>query len=310
MLSGGPIIVALDGSELAERVLPYAAALGRALGDRLVLMTAAYVSEVPGHETGMGELDDRPREVCLAYLEGVRKRLGPDAETCVVTGYPHEAILKAAADLDAALIVAATHGRSGLSRWIYGSTAGHLLHESRVPLLVVGKEALERKTVTPSVQHVMVPLDGSRLSEAALPPALEMARATKARLTLVRAVPWAAQAYPFFTPGMYVPQLDAQLKAGATDYLAQRRSEIPSGVKADAELLRGPVAECLLAFEEGHAVDLVVMTTHARAGLGRAFLGSTADRMLHGRAPVLFIRPQEAPRDAAQSGGLKEPAPV
>jgi nucleotide-binding universal stress UspA family protein len=249
------------------------------------------------------------REKCLEYLDEVRQRLTyPDVDTLVRPGTPDEEILLSAEELNASVVVAATHGRSGLSRWVYGSTAGHLLHESSVPLLIIGREALERNEASPAFTHLMVPLDGSRLSEQALTPAIDVARRTSARVSLVRAVPWAAQTYPFFTPGPYVPQLDQELVARATDYLAQRRSEIPAGVNAETELLRGPAAECLLAYEEGNAVDLVVMTTHARAGLRRALLGSTADRVLHGRAPVLLIRPAETAVKPAESVATTEAA--
>jgi len=54
-----------------------------------------------------------------------------DVELVVKVNYPHEAILETAREVDASLIIAGTHGRSGLSRWMYGSTAGHLLHASR-----------------------------------------------------------------------------------------------------------------------------------------------------------------------------------
>ena len=59
-----------------------------------------------------------------------------------------------------------------------------------------------------------------------------------------------------------------------------------------AFIVRGAAAEPLISFEETEGVDLVVMTTHARSGVARAVLGSTAERMLHGSAPVLLLRPE------------------
>jgi nucleotide-binding universal stress UspA family protein len=269
-----------------------------------VLVTAAHISGLPREAGWARGAEPHLREACAAYLAGVRGRLGyPDCDVVVRDGVADEEIPLAAKEAGAAMIVAATHGRSGISRWMYGSTAGHLLHESTVPLLVVGKEALERHLEAPELRHVMVPLDGSSMAEAALPEAFELARLLRARVTLARAVPWAAQTYPFFTPGMYVPQLDEELVEGATAYLRQRQSEAPPGPPVETDLLRGPAAECLLAYEEGHDVDLVVMTTHAREGLGRAFLGSTADRMLHGRAPVLFIRPATVSGEPVRTDG-------
>jgi nucleotide-binding universal stress UspA family protein len=66
------------------------------------------------------------------------------------------------------------------------------------------------------------------------------------------------------------------------------------GVPVDAFIVRGAVADGLMDVSEKQDIDLVVMTTHARRGLARAALGSTADRMLQGKVPVLLIRPDEA----------------
>jgi nucleotide-binding universal stress UspA family protein len=291
MLGSGPILVPLDGSPLAEKSLPYAVEVGRALGKRLVLMTAAYVSDIPGYPTWTGEFESQPRDVCEAYLEGLRTRLGAgNIDTLVRVGYPHEEIPHAIDATKAAMVVIATHGRSGISRWVYGSTASSLLQSARVPLFVVAKGLLERDESTVSFQHMMVPVDATPLSEAALPVAVELAEKLGSRMTLVRVVPWAVQAYPYFTPGMYVPELDVELEKGAKAYLQRIRDGV-KGVEADTELVRGPAADGLLTYAEGNGVDLVVMTTHARSGIGRVVLGSTADRMLQGPAPVVFLRP-------------------
>jgi len=290
VLAKGSILVPLDGSQLSERSLPYATALGRALQRKLVLMTAAYISDIPGHGPWSDEMVDRPHETCMTYLTGVRERIGvPDTELVVKVGYPHETILETARELDASLIVASTHGRSGLSRWMYGSTAGHLLHASHFPLFAVGKGVADAETFAP--KHLLVPLEGSTLSEAALPHALELAGAFGAKVTLVRVAPFSVEAFPMTVPQTYWPTLDDELVASATAYLERVRSTIKEPV--DVKVLQGARADALLGFAETSGVDLVVMTTHGRAGVQRAVLGSTADRMLDGRAPVLLVRPEE-----------------
>jgi nucleotide-binding universal stress UspA family protein len=60
----------------------------------------------------------------------------------------------------------------------------------------------------------------------------------------------------------------------------------------ELHVLQGPRADALLTFAQENAVGLVVMATHGRAGVQRAILGSTADRMLEGQAPVLLVRPE------------------
>ncbi len=292
MLSQRLVLVPLDGSPFSERSLPYAKALARALQAKLVLMIAAYISDIPEHGPWSEEMVAHPRETCIAYLTSVRDRIGvPDTELVVKVGYPHEMILEAAREVDASLIVASTHGRSGLSRWIYGSTASHLLHASHVPLFAVGKEVPDAEAAGSSPKHLLVPLDGSALGEAALPHALELAGAFGAKVTLVRVAPFSIEAFPMTVPQMYWPTRDDGLVASATAYLAKVRSPIKQPV--DVKVLQGARADALLGFAATSGVDLVVMTTHGRAGFQRAILGSTADRMLDGRAPVLLVRPEE-----------------
>lgn len=296
--ASGSILVPLDGSELAERALPYAAALAPALQRPIVLMIATYTPEVWNRVPVAGNYEATAHAYCVEYLERVGARLESlDVRTDVRDGFGREQILDAVHDHGASLIVATSHGRSGITRWAYGSTASHLAHQSEVPILVVGRGALAQSNPV-SIKRIMVPLDGSTLAEAALPFATELGGAFGARVTLVRVVPWAAQAYPYGSPSTYA-DIDAELESMANAYLSKVSRKLESSVNVDDILLRGFAADALTQFVDEQATDLVVMTTHARVGLQRAVLGSTADRMLQGRAPVLLIRPRD--QDGAHS---------
>lgn len=291
MLKNGTILVPLDGSALSERSLAYATSMSQALDARLALMIAAYISDIPSHGPWTDEMVSHPRDTCTAYLTSVRERISaPEVDLIVKVGYPHESILEAAKETNASLIVLSTHGRSGVSRWAYGSTAGHLLHESHVPLLVIGKNAAASGTDGYHPKHIVAPLDGSELSERALPQVRELAGVFGAKISLVRVAPYSVEAYPMAVPQMYWPDLDRDLIAGATAYLERVREGV--GVPVDLHVLQGPPAEMLLGFAERNAADLFVLSTHGRAGLQRAILGSTADRLLEGPAPVLMLRPE------------------
>jgi len=297
MREKGPVMVPLDGSELAEGAIAYAVALAKALGESVVLMTAweGTESELGANFPAMAlEIEQKASSYYNTYLEGIRARIGPGivTETKVVSGEAADAILAVAEEVKARLLVIATHGRSGIGRWLYGSTAGRLLRASKAPIVAVGPHALEKSTAEVSVTHIMVPLDGSPLSEAAVPVARELAAAVGGRITLVRAVRWAVQTYPYSLPDAYVPQVDEELEAGAKAYLRTMEAEV-TDVPVDAFVVRGAVADGLIDVVEKQDVDLVVMTTHARGGIFRAALGSTADRMLQGPAPVLLVRPGE-----------------
>lgn len=295
MRDEGPILVPLDGSELAEGAVAYAVALARGLGERIVLVTAweGTESELATNFPSMAmEVEQKATGHFGQYLDSVKAKLsGVRVDTMIRAGDASDEIIQAVNETGARLLVIATHGRSGIGRWFYGSTAGHLLRNAPVPVLAVGPHALERPRADATYGHIMVPLDGSELSERALPVAVTLAKAVGARISLVRAVRWAVQAYPYSLPDAYVPQVDQELEAGAKKYLQRMQSQV-SGVEAHSFVVRGAVAEGLIDFVDKEAADLVVMTTHARAGLARAALGSVADRMLQANAPVLLIRPE------------------
>jgi nucleotide-binding universal stress UspA family protein len=297
MRDDGPILLPLDGSELAEGALPYAVALARALKARLVLFTAweGTDSELGANFPSMAMDVERQAEAHFTqYLQGVKARLtGLDVETMIRAGDASDEILKAADELGARLLVIATHGRSGIGRWLYGSTASHLLRHAGVPVVAVGPNALEKAKTDVAVKHLVVPLDGSSMAEKALPIASELASAFGARVSLVRVVQWAVQAYPYTLPDAYLPQVDQELEAGAKKYLQRMESEI-KGVETRAFVVRGAVAEGLLEFIDKEGGDFVVMTTHARTGLARVALGSVADRMLQAPCPVMLVRPEES----------------
>ena len=98
--------------------------------------------------------------------------------------------------------------------WLHGSTTSRLLHESRVPVLVAGPKAFHLPG-RPRVRHIMVPLDGSRPSEVAIAVGVRLAHAFGARLSLVQAVRWAYETYPYAGAATYIQSLDSDLEAGA-----------------------------------------------------------------------------------------------
>ena len=297
MRDNGPILVPLDGSELAEGAVPYAAALARALHERIVLVTAweGTESELGANFPSMAmDVEQQATTHFTGYLDGVKQHIsGVEVETMIRSGDAGDEILRAAEETRARMLVIATHGRSGIGRWFYGSTAGHLLRNADVPVVAVGPHALEKKQADVAIKHVMVPLDGSEMGEKALPAGAALAKALGARISLVRGVRWAVQAYPYSMPDAYLPQVDQELEAGAKKYL-QRQQAALAAANADAFVVRGAVAEGLLDFVDKESVDFIVMTTHARTGLARAALGSVADRMLQAAAPVMLVRPDVA----------------
>ena len=147
------ILVPLDGSGLAESVLPHVEALAKQRGAELVevvLLRVCYPPEIssdyPEASMPLSWEEHVKHEMawakrgCEQYLADVQKRLkGSDlnVRSEVLMGKPADEIIKYVKEKNINLIVMATHGRSGLSRWAYGSTADKILHGAASPIFLV-----------------------------------------------------------------------------------------------------------------------------------------------------------------------------
>lgn len=142
-------------------------------------------------------------------------------------------------------------------------------------------------------RHLMVPLDGSGFAEQALPVAAEVALRSGAVLDLVQVSRPPVQ--PAEVVGASSPSTGNFDDFDEAAYLESVRARIPAGVSTSSVTLAGPgIAPALSAHARDRGADLIVMTTHGRGGLARAWLGSVTDRLLReAETPVLLIRPGE-----------------
>jgi nucleotide-binding universal stress UspA family protein len=336
------ILVPLDGSALAEYALPYALRLTRAAGGRLVLVRAA--PDAPTRQRAEAELAATASRLFTA---------GAQVESHVRRGAAGDVILDGARAWEAGLIVMATHGRSGLGRWLYGSVADHVLRRAEVPVLLVSG-VCERRWPAPGagapaaagaaggagtapdgagLGPVLVPLDGSGRSAAALRPAAALAGALGAGLLLTRVVPfpafWAYAAgrgpyYPGAGPyaadtGPYAagagphyatsaPDPEAELDAARRylDGLATRLR--PTGRDVATHVDLGPAAAAIARLARERDAAAIAMATHGRGGLARVALGSVATEVLRvADAPVLLVRPTALPGTVETADGPTAP---
>ncbi|MGI8552499.1 MAG: universal stress protein [Dehalococcoidia bacterium] len=128
-----------------------------------------------------------------------------------------------------------------------------------------------------------------------------MAAATGATLLLVRVQPLLLETLAVYSSGLQPLAIDAsgadlsrwdeEGVAAARMYLEEIRGRLPAAILAEPLVLCGKPGPALTDFALDEHVDLTVMSTHARAGLPRMLLGSTADRLVRSGAPVLLIHP-------------------
>jgi nucleotide-binding universal stress UspA family protein len=153
---------------------------------------------------------------------------------------------------------------------------------------------------------ILVPLDGSTLAEAALPRAVELARAAEARLLLLRA----AEAHTL--PGLDPTAAQIQVVEDADTYLTDVAERVSTlGVRnIDTSVWYGAPATAILEATRLRKPDLIVMTTHGRSGLERLIFGSVAETVLRSTTtPILLVRPAGAPVEAPREHGRAVPWP-
>ncbi|HRW10102.1 MAG TPA: universal stress protein [Caldilineaceae bacterium] len=139
------ILVPLDGSKRAERILSYVEELALKFESKLILLQVVEPSVVLAAPYDMGHYYDvnqieRLSDEAKGYLNSVRTELemkGITSETLVDNGPVVTCILEEAIRKDVDLIAMASHGRSGLARAFYGSVAAGILHQADRPLLLI-----------------------------------------------------------------------------------------------------------------------------------------------------------------------------
>jgi nucleotide-binding universal stress UspA family protein len=295
------MLIPLDGSKLAENVLPYARALAGALGLRIELLSVVESVDFArtthaGHVRDLDPIIEAAVQESRRYLEGVARSFTGSTATCFVEqGQPEDVIIERAAGDKETLIGMATRGRSGIHRWLMGSVAEKVLRGATNPLLLVRGNEEGKSEGAATLKSIVVPLDGSKLAETVLPRAVELAKKLSLEIVLTR-----AYQIPLSTYGgaeaAYIPNPNALMnvvKEEAGAYLEAKVDELrQNGVeKVSSILLLGSGADEIIDLARTTPDNLIAMCTHGRSGVKRWALGSVTEKVVrHSGDPVLVVR--------------------
>ena len=293
------ILVPLDGSELAEGILPYVSQLASGLDGTLMLLLVAdpHVLELAEglvQARQEGEVPGEARE----YVAGVAERLraqGVGVETTIAVGRPAEEIVSVAKRQGCRLIAMSTHGRTELGRAILGSVTDKVVHSSHLPVLTITPErAGAYSQADAPLSRVLVPLDGSPLAETVLPFVKRLAGALSLDVTLVRVAQLASVAKPYSATLLaYGDHVDVDLKVQekCRDYLSVTAERLRGeGLQVTWRLLTGPAAIGINELAREVPQDMIVMATHGRSGVARWVLGSVTEAIVRSSGdPVLIV---------------------
>src|SRR5262245_14422851 len=296
------ILVPLDGSQTAESVLPFASCFARSMQVPVELMTAVDVPEMTRNGSAveglfLDSLIDNETQRYDNYLKETAKNFPHGSVHCTVgKGNAAEVIIEAAAADKGTLIAMATHGRSGLNRWLLGSVAEKVLRGGSNPLLLVRGKENNPQWGMGALKYVVVPLDGSELAESALPSAEELARQLDLEIILLQAygVPYGAYSSGegFFNTSQ-LQTLISNLRDEAVAYLEKKAAELKRKEigKVSFVAKEGLAADEIISFVRRLPNNLVAMASHGRSGVRRWALGSVAETVVrHSGDPVLIVR--------------------
>ncbi|HXG52695.1 MAG TPA: universal stress protein [candidate division Zixibacteria bacterium] len=286
----GKIIVPLDGSRLAEQILPYVRWFASACDARVELL---LVND-PDVATGFF-----PPLEGGGYLEQVRDRYLRSVsrvDMVTETGKPAAVIVDRAGAGTDSLIAMATHGLSGIQRWLLGSVTSKVVQAARASLLLIRPAKGQDPSADIRLRTVFVPLDGSALAENALARAVELARKTDLEIHLVRVYGLPPDAY-ILGDGVYMNALMQQREAirrEAESYLESKVEELRAqGLeRVLSSAIAGDPAGDIIDLASRTPDNLIAMSTHGRSGIQRWIMGSVTEKVVHySRDPVLVVRP-------------------
>ncbi|NJK78674.1 MAG: universal stress protein [Chloroflexaceae bacterium] len=322
------ILVPLDGSALAEYVLPYIYTLAKTSNASVHLINVvtdlstveaesiatqgyfiggSYVADTWERNAACFAEARRRAESYLEWLADPMRQEGLTVTTDVHFGDPVEHITEVAVNRRATLIAMATHGYSGLWRWMLGSITDKVVQHTTVPVFAVRVSAAPPLAEPPAIRRILVPLDGSELASEALPLAMMLAQQNHAEIHLLRVVAPEFELRPALAMSRVPIELQSDILPDETPWEgaseeSYRRAEYTlatfadevheQGIGVHTHVAVGKPAD-IIVYEAGIQVcDVIVMATHGRGGVPRLALGSVAFSVVcQTTTPVLMYHP-------------------
>jgi nucleotide-binding universal stress UspA family protein len=297
MLSIKNVLVTTDISERSEAAFAFAASLARQHGSTLHLLYVetfnhafTYASDVPLAIPSTQWMDDVRKEREAQLLDSAKK-FGGGVSLKVIphfrVGPPAVQIIACAKEVSADCIVMSTHGRSGITRLLFGSVTEQVLRESSCPVLCVkpGEKAM-------SSGPVLLTTDLSPESLSVLPYAKALAREHNCELHVATVLEDLIYLQPEGIYPLKPVEWMIEEHRSMENQLRQLAADLcKDGINAVPHIKHGHAAKEINQLATEIKAACIVLATHGRSGLGRMMLGSVAEDILRGsKCPVLALK--------------------
>lgn len=297
------ILWATDGSKEAEKAYSYAKYLAIKSGasivgvhviPRAVQLLYENLNESEHIENWKLSIEDSAASSFDKVAKDLKKA-DISFEGLLLKGNPSEKIRELAKKTKADLIVMGKHGHGFFESMVAGSETKKVLMASHVPVLAV-KSANKRKA---EFKNILVPIDLTECSDAAVSYALQLAQITEAslRVVYVLRLDMYAQDIPASALEIVIKQSETTLskRVAKIKKLYERKKSASKNIKIYQEVIHGMTESASISrYADKHNTDLIVIHTHGRAGIKRFLLGSVTERVISSsKCSVLALRPQE-----------------
>jgi len=306
-----PILVPLDGSQLAECVLPHAAAFARSFDAEITLLRILEKNQT-GISAQLFDLLNWQIQKTKAslYLEEIKARFieaNIQARAIVLEGLVPEGITDYAQNESMKLIVLSSHGRHGMTQWGISSITQKIILSAPTSVLIVRAHPQDIPTgelaETPLYQRILVPLDGSQRAEHALPIVMQLAHVHKPTIHLVHVVQtpeMARQMPPAQEDIDLAKHIVARNREEAGHYLKQVKSRsYLQGIDVKTHLMTSDhTAASLHQVVEQEQIDMVTLSAHGYSGKHQWPYGSVASNfILYGKVSLLIVQDMPAKQE-------------
>lgn len=295
------VLIPLDGSELAEQVIPHLLRFVTPERSEFLLMTALPSSLLPilgdtirsftSEQTAISNEDEG--RVRVAAVAQQLKQVGFKVESQCLPGKPAESILRLAEEAYVDLIAMSTHGRTGFELALLGSVADEVIRHACSPVFLVPARIVAKPDPLPHI--ILLPLDGTPLAETAIPVARQFAQNTNATIHLIRVVESHDTEEGLTTShaSLDLDDIEGQpISQQAACYLERIQLQLQlAGITSRRQVAKGDPAGVIARIAHAENVDLIVMSTHGRTGVERMVYGSVVSRVINNTVcPLLLMR--------------------
>jgi len=300
-----PILVPLDGSQLAECVLPHILAVASSFNAEITLLRILEKNQAGAAPQLFDLLNWQINKTRAAlYLEKTKARFeetGQRTRTVVLEGLEAEGITEYAQSQGMKLIILSSHGRNGLTQWGLSNITQKIILSAQTSLMIVRADKYvsnpaELSASAPFYQRILVPLDGSQRAENVLPIITQLARFHKSIIHLVQVVqtPEMARQMPPVAEDIDLSnRVVARNLEEAGRYLEQVKSRsYLDGLAVQTHLLNSDnVAVALHQLVEQEQIDLLTLSAHGYSGNHQWPYGSMVNNfILYGKVPLLIVQ--------------------